>query len=257
MTPPATPSSTLVETAPERPASKGTRRAARALLPVASGQAMWWWVGAVGLFGVVPAVRPSWLGDDPVSLWQFFLYAPMVGMFILGGVLVTIQLPLYVANGIGRRGFVRAAALAASPAIVANALVGTAGFALERTLLFTAAVEPELIEAHLFASTDQYLLVFVELLVALPTAFAASWLIGGAYYRFGWLRATLAVPLLIVPAFAMKIALTGSIPWSAGSVSTGARVVLALGVLGATAVAVDRMTRDLELHGTSTWQNTA
>ncbi len=250
---------TSTHTAPilRRRPSGPTRRAARALLPIASGQAIWWWLAPVVLSVVATGWRPAWLDEVTVSLWQFVLYAPVVASFALGVVLVAVHLPLHVANGIDRRSFTRAAAVAAAPAIMASAAVAAIGFAVERAVLVTAVADPALVERHLFTATDQYGLVVVEMLVAIVTAWTAGWLVSVGYYRFGWWRGTLLLVLVLLPTGVVQLALsTGRVLGTDLVLGASGRVAVAMAVVVLMAVVVDRATRGLELRGTSTWQVT-
>lgn len=208
----------------------------------------------MALLAVFTRWQPPWIGDDPTSLWQFVLYAPLVSAFTTAALLASAHLPLYVAIGVDRRSFTLAAALGGTPAMVANAGVSALGFAMERALVFPPGIEPSLADVHLFTTTDQYGLVVTEMLIALPAAWATGWLIAVGYYRLGWLWGTVALPATFAPTWLVTAAIaTSRVPGTDLVLGTGTRIMTALIALVLSGVVIDRATRDLELRGTTTW----
>lgn len=213
------------------------------------GGSMWWFVPTAALVGLA-LVRPTWLTSVEVSLWQFVLWAVPVNSAVQAIVTVATQLPLYVAGGVDRRTFLRAALLHHLVHVAIAVVLGVAGFAVERAALVPAGLEPGLVQGNLYAATDQHALVAIQLALLMSAAWWVGWLVALAYYRAGWWRGTLGALLAVGP----PILVLGLL--DAGGPSDGQPVVPVLGAFAAIAVAgvvADRLTATTELRGTSTW----
>lgn len=214
------------------------------------GAVVWWAFPAALLLGLV-VVQPAWLADVRASLWQFVLWAAAVHSLVHAVIAVAVHLPVYVAGGIDRRTFVRAAWLSHLATLVVALVVGLGGMAVERAVLVPAGLEPGLSVGHLYGATDQYALVAAELVLTMTAAWSLGWLVALAYYRAGWLRGTLGALLALVPAVLVVGLLDAR---GAGTTSVlGLRVLGAFAAVVVAAVVADRLTATTELRGTSTW----
>jgi hypothetical protein len=57
---------------------------------------------------------------------------------------------------------------------------------------------------HLFTDTSQAGLIFTEFFLLVVSHEVAGWLIGVTFYRFGWWRGLLLLPLCLIPAAATE-----------------------------------------------------
>lgn len=228
-----------------------------ALLLLCGAAPLLWWVAPMILATIVLVANPEWHALVATSHWQFFSWIPPVSSFVVAIVAMVIRLPLYVALGVDRRTIAVAAGLAHVPAIIASTLFVLAGFMVERFLLAPDGVALAVEGGHLYTATDQYGLIAVETGVGTVLGWLVGWLVALGYYRFGWLRGSLLLLAWAVLAAVVEGALVGgSVFRRAAALPTAGRVAVVVGVLVAMAWALDRLTWQAELRGTTTWMIT-
>lgn len=149
---------------------------------------------------IVVGVATATFGDVTGSVWQTagagaFKYFPMA----IAIMLTTVLLPIYVAQGVTRR----QCAVGMSLFIVAWSLLLTVamviGFAIEAGAFAALGWPHEFDAPHLFSSWTQVHLVVAEYFTLIATHMMAGWLIGTTYYILGWFRATLLLPVTVLP----------------------------------------------------------
>lgn len=151
------------------------------------------------------------LGGVDASMWQnagsgAFKYFPMA----MGIMLTPVLLPLYVAQGVTRRQFTVGGALFVAVWSAGLTLAMVAGFAVEAVAYDALGWPHELENPHLFDSWQQAHLVFAEYFPLIAVHMLAGWIIGMTYYVLGWFRATLLLPVSLLPALAAEVLLATS-----------------------------------------------
>ena len=155
---------------------------------------------AVVILVAYPLLRV--LVTDVVSLWEVTGdNAPKWFLFAMGITLVKVYLAPLVAAGVTRARVASAAAIALLGAATVLALLAPVGFMIESVYGRTFGWEPVLQFGHLFTSTGQPLIVFVEYLLSGTLYAYTGLLVGFTYYRTNWLVATLLLPF------------TTAVPW--------------------------------------------
>jgi hypothetical protein len=132
-----------------------------------SGLAVLTWAGFVLVIaGIIAAVARFDTVDH--SIWEQAAGAPPWFALFIGVYVMNDVLPRYVAQGLTRREFsIQAAIFALSFAAVLAALM-TAGFALESVLYQVMDWPHDLTERHLYASADDFPLIFLESWLQFP-----------------------------------------------------------------------------------------
>ena len=123
--------------------------------------------------------------EPEVSILAFALNPAPYWLLVLGAVVPATMLPLYVANGVARRTFIRGTGLAFAGLSLLVAVLGTATLFAEGRLYAAAGWRHTSDNPHLFSSSDQIGLVFVELLLIFGTHMFAGWVGGALFYRYG------------------------------------------------------------------------
>lgn len=118
----------------------------------------------------------------------------------MGITLVTVNFTPHVASGRTRRLLVQSSAGALAVLVLASAAIVSVGLVVERSVYEANGWPLGIRTGHLFDSTDQVGLAFVENLTVLSVFGAAGLLIGAAYRTWGAARASLALPLTASPA---------------------------------------------------------
>ncbi len=212
-----------------------------------------WWSSIVVLFAAGLVVR-AWIAEVDSSTWQYAQVAPAVFMLVVGILLPTVFLPMHVGQGVTRRAFTRAAALWAVGAAVAGAVVIVLGFAVEGLVYDAAGWEQAIEQPRLFDDAGQWHLILAQHVPLLVVYLAGGWVIGAAYYRWGWWRGSLAVPLGVVPLFALDVVLGDGFGDALFGWATPRELdpllvaVLTLVIVAATAAVGAALVRDLPLR---------
>jgi len=145
--------------------------------------------------GVTESVVAS-LGTTPRQFLFAFAIVVIVSWFVP-----------HVASGRTRRSLVTASITAVLLTAVAYAALLTVAFQLERPVYERHGWPLDTPTGHIFTSSDQVGLVLVESF-AIAAALGLSGLaVGAGYRRFGWWRATLALPLTAGPSLLALAAL--------------------------------------------------
>jgi hypothetical protein len=173
-------------------------RTARTFLGVQLALGVWLW-GIVAVVAVIITVVFDRVGRVEASTWELLDQGPRWFLFSMAIILVAGYFPAHVANGMTRRSFTAALAVAIALTAVAYAVLTAVGYAVERAVFGGRGWPTDLQSEHLFTSTDQLGAVTLENVVVLVVYAASGMLVGAAYYRVGGWWGTLALPLTVGP----------------------------------------------------------
>jgi hypothetical protein len=170
------------------------------------------------------------------SIWDYGTQSPKYFSSAIGITLAPALFNLLIAHGITRRMFSVAAGILLVGAAAATALLWVVAYQVERVIYDWAGLTQALANPHLFTRTTQAGLIFTEFFLLIVAHEAAGWLIGISFYRFGFWKGLLLLPLGVLPAVAAELLLVAQ--WLAEALrSTGyQRPPLAIGVPGVLAV---------------------
>lgn len=149
--------------------------------------------------GLIVSVTGGFEGAAWTSVWEQVMYAARYYPLSLGAVFTWAFLPLAVSLGVTRASyFISFAGLTVALSLAIAVLVA-AGHLAEYGLFAAGGAVQEFSSPHLFTAGDQVGWVALEtVMVGMPNM-AAGALIAMTYYKWRWLRATLALPLTLVP----------------------------------------------------------
>lgn len=162
--------------------------------------------------GLIVLLTNGFEGSIWDSVWEQAMYGSRYFPLSMGVVLVASFLPVATAHGISRTSY----ALGASALVVTMgavvALLMTLGHGAEYLLYEGGGATAQFTSPHLFSSGSDLGWVFTESLIIVTANVAGGYFIGSAYYRWRWLRATLALPLLILPIAAVEMLMSAGWP---------------------------------------------
>lgn len=170
---------------------------------------------AFGLFAVIMAVIFGGIGlivsatggfEGPTwtSVWEQAMYGSRYFPLSMGVVLLAAFLPVATAHGISRASYLVGTAALMVTFGVAVAVFLVAGHWIEYQVFTAGGAVTEYSSPHLFSSGREVGWVFVESVIVVTTNIVGGFFIGAAYFRWRWLRATLALPFLLVPIAAVE-----------------------------------------------------
>lgn len=113
-------------------------------------------------------------------------------------------LPVFVAQGVTRRYVAYGGAGFIGIWAGTFAVVMAIGYAIEALILRAAGIDQVFEQPHLFTRWSDSYLIVVEYLLMIGAHLMVGWLIGTTYYRLRWFRATLLLPLTVLPALAVE-----------------------------------------------------
>jgi hypothetical protein len=195
-----------------------------------------YWVVMTGSFLIGGLISQLVGGGLDHSIWDYGTQSPKYFSSAIGITLAPAMFNLLIAHGVTRRMFSVAAGIILTGAATATALLWVVAYQLERVIYDWAGLTQTLANPHLFTKTSQAGLIFAEFFLLIIAHEAAGWLIGISFYRFGFWKGLLLLPLGLVPAAAAELLLVAQ--WLADALrSTGYhRPPLAIGVPGVLAV---------------------
>jgi hypothetical protein len=184
---------------------------------------------------IVAAVGVAMAGLDAVtgSVWEPAARIPRWFAAAVGASFTWSSLPVYLAHGYTRREFATQMPVFIAGLAATLALLMTVGFAVERILFRAAGLPAVLSRAHLFVSSDQFLLVLAEFLLLLPVWVVSGALVGAGFARNTGLGMLLVPTALVMVTVAEFVAGPGYLaPPIFGLASLVARVLPAFGQAG-------------------------
>lgn len=170
------------------------------------------------------------------SIWDYGTQSPKYFSGAVGVTLTPALFTLLIAHGVTRRMFAVAGSILLVGAAAATALIWVLAYQVERGVYDIAGLNQAMENPHLFTKTTQVGLIFTEFFLLILAHEVAGWLIGIGFYRYGFWKGLLLLPLGVLPAAAAEFLLVAQ--WLADALrSTGYhRPPLAIGVPGVLAV---------------------
>ncbi|WP_112242643.1 hypothetical protein [Kribbella monticola] len=166
------------------------------------------------------------------SMWDYGTQSPKYFSAAIGITLTPALFTLMIAHGVTRRMFALAGSIMLVGAAAAIALLWVVVYQVERVIYDAAGLTQTLTNQHLFTTTSQVGLIFLEYFLLIVSHEIAGWLIGIGFYRFGFWKGLALLPLGLIPAAAAEFLLVAQ--WIAQALeNTGYhRPPLALAVPG-------------------------
>ncbi|WP_026875786.1 hypothetical protein [Jiangella gansuensis] len=188
------------------------------------------------------------------SVWENSQYATRYFPLSLGIMLTGIYLPVAVASGLTRRTFGYAAMIVVVGISGVMALMEAVGYLVEYWAFQLAGDAPTYTTPHLFDHGYQFWVVIPEVWIVVAGNVACGWLIGSAYYRFGWFGPTLALPLLLIPLLAVEALM--AVGWAGAALDamglgrppTWLAITSSLVVLAVTLAGIQRFVRTTDIR---------
>jgi hypothetical protein len=189
-----------------------------------------YWLVMTGSFLIGGLISQLVGGGLDHSIWDYGTQSPKYFSAAIGITLAPALFNLLIAHGVTRRMFSVAAGIILVGAAAATALLWVLAYQLERVIYDWAGLTQVLANPHLFTKTSQVGLIFTEFFLLIVAHETAGWLIGISFYRFGFWKGLLLLPLGVLPAAAAELMLVAQ--WLAAALrSTGYhRPSLAIGV---------------------------
>ncbi|TDD71652.1 hypothetical protein E1262_05825 [Jiangella aurantiaca] len=192
--------------------------------------------------------------DGGESIWENSQYATRYFPLSMGIMITAAYLPVAVASGVTRRSFAWAGTGAVLALSGLMALFEAGGYLIEYGLYRVIDVTPQFTTRHLFDQGYQFWIIVPEVWIVVAANVAAGWLIGSAYYKWGWFGPTLALPLLLLPLVAVEAIM--AVGWAGEALDamnvehlpTAAAVPAALAVLALTLAGMQRFVRAIDLR---------
>ena len=186
------------------------RRLRHALLSMIVGlrhMLVGYWIVMVFAFLVIGIAIQLVQGRVDQSMWDYGTQSPKYFSMAAGIMITPGYFSLLVAQGVTRRMISVAAGIYLTGAAVATALLWVLVYQVERLLYDWMDWPQTLTNPHLFTSTSQVGLVFAEFFLLILAHEVAGWLLGITFYRFGFWRGLLLIPLSLIPAAAAEFLL--------------------------------------------------
>lgn len=205
-----------------------TRTQARAGVPMIAG---YWGIMATIYTAIIVTVLL--VGDTDVSIWATSGgSAPKYFLMVIGIMLTTAYLPVYVGNGVTRRDFARAASIYIAAVAAVYAVFMTVGYVVEYSVYSSAELLGGLKDPYPMQSVGDGLSIFVAELCVGAAYLCVGWLLGTCFYRFGTWWGIGLIPLTLVPALVTEVGFDSL--WAGHGINNGLdieRPPLAIGVL--------------------------
>lgn len=154
--------------------------------------------------GIVTAIVGRVDGTSWESIWEHSAYGTRYFPLSLGIMLAPLYLPIAVASGMTRRSFAIGSAGVIAFIALAMGILEVAGYLVEHAVFAAQGAEQTFTTPHLFSSGLDVPVILVEVLVTVSANIVTGWLIGIAYYRWGWFWPTISLPLLLLPMAAVE-----------------------------------------------------
>lgn len=195
-----------------------------------------YWLVMLVAFGLGALVAQLVGGGFDQSIWDHATQSPKYFSAAIGITLTPALFSLMIAHGVTRRMFALAGTIILVGAATATAVIWMLAYQVEHVVYASAGLGQTLSNPHLFTKTSQVGLIFTEFFLLIIAHEVAGWLIGIGFYRFGFFKGLLLLPLGLLPAVAAELLLVAQ--WLADALrSTGyQRPSLAIGVPGVLAI---------------------
>jgi hypothetical protein len=138
------------------------------------------------------------------SMWDYGTPSPKYFSIAIGITATPAYFALMVSHGVTRRMFSVAAGIYLTGAAAATSMLWVLVHRVEHALYSWQGRPGNLTNPHRFTSTSQVGLVFTEFFLLILSHEVAGWLLGITFFRFGFWRGVLLLPLALLPAAAAE-----------------------------------------------------
>lgn len=166
-----------------------------------------YWAVMLVVFFAIGVVFQLATGRLNQSMWDYGTQSPKYFSMAMGITLTPAYLTLLIAQGVTRRMFSVAASIYIAAAAIATAGLWVLVYQAEHLIYSSQGWSQALQNPHLFGDTSQRDLIFTEFFLLILSHEAAGWLLGITFYRFGFWRGVLLLPLALIPAAAAEFLL--------------------------------------------------
>ena len=186
------------------------------------------------VFGLIE-VFVGVFGHIEYSIWEIAevgtaKYVPFAFSMLLGA-----QQTIYVAHGVTRRNFLRAATTFVLIAGLASGAAISIGYAVEHAFYSLYHLPTGVRTSHIFASTGQWPAILLESVVVMTAYVTSGWLISAGYYRLGGRYGTAFLLAAVIPALGTELVLhsgwEGVALTTAGAASPAVAIGVAISVI--------------------------
>ncbi len=177
-----------------------------------------YWAVMLVVFFAIGVVFQLVTGRLNQSMWDYGTQSPKYFSMAMGITLTPAYLTLLIAQGVTRRMFSVAASIYIAAAAIATAGLWVLVYQAEHLIYSSQGWSQALENPHLFGDTSQRDLIFTEFFLLILSHEAAGWLLGITFYRFGFWRGVLLLPLALIPAAAAEFLLIAQ--WLADALSS-------------------------------------
>jgi hypothetical protein len=161
----------------------------------------------VGTFAIGGVITQFVGGGLDHSMWDYGTQSPKYFSAAIGITLTPALFTLMIAHGVTRRMFAVASSILLVGTAASMALLWVVVYQVERGIYDLAGLTQTLANQHLFTKTSQVGLIFTEFFLLIVSHEVAGWLIGTGFYRFGFWKGLVLLPLGILPAVAAELLL--------------------------------------------------
>jgi hypothetical protein len=169
--------------------------------------ARWFWPAAL-LIPILIGATIAQFTPITKSIWENAGQWPRWWLFAMAIALVTSYLPIVVAHGVSRRAALRAGAVAGVLIALLWAGLMVVGHVGERAIYQQLGWPDRMDTPHLFADGYDVLPMLAEYGLIFLAYLITGTLVGGLYYRFGAIRATLLLLPAMLPVVATEMLLS-------------------------------------------------
>lgn len=206
------------------------------------------------VIGMIVQLAGGGGGEASESIWENSAYATRYFPLSMGIIVTAAYLPVAIASGVTRRSFGWAGTATVIALAGVMALLEAGGYLVEYGIYQLVDEVPTFTTPHLFTEGYQFWIIVPEVWIVVAANVAAGWLIGSAYYKWGWFWPTICLPLLLLPTLAveavMSVGWAGAIMENLGveRLPDGVAVLVALGLLAVTLAGIRRFVRTIDLR---------
>jgi hypothetical protein len=202
---------------------------ARSLLTGNMRQLIVFWIYLVVIFAAI-GTGIGIFGHLDHSIWEnAFDSTAMYLPVIIGLVLTTVQLPIFVAHGVTRQNFFIGAMWSVIGFSLISSLALAIGYEVEHLLYSAYGLSDALTAPHLFSTTGQFPVIFGESVLSMLAYLCTGWLIGTGFRRFGAGGLLFLVPA-VVPVVGTEVLCRAGWLGAAANAIGIARPPLAIGL---------------------------
>ncbi|MDX3004325.1 hypothetical protein PWY87_21740 [Kribbella solani] len=166
----------------------------------------YWVVMLVALLGV-GIVIALLTGGVKASVWDYGTQSPKYFSMAIGITLTPAFFTLLIAQGVTRRMYSVASGIYLTGTAAATALLWLLAYQAEHALYAGQGWPDKLTNPHLFTNTSQGELIFAEFFLMILAHEVTGWLLGITFFRLGFWRGVLLLPVSLVPAVAAELLL--------------------------------------------------